>query len=342
VNASLVITSISAPNQVLHACAAGCGSHGMDFILIGDTGSPADFSLGGCDYWSIARQRSLSFALAGLLPERSYARKNLGYLLAMERGAEIIIETDDDNWPLEPFWAERVPRCASRQYTNAGWVNVYRHFTDALIWPRGFPLEQIKAPQPAAEGSSAGDHYCPIQQGLVNGNPDVDAIYRLTQPLPHDFRETDSLSLGSGCWSPFNSQNTTWFRDAFPLLYLPSGCSFRMTDIWRSFVAMRICWANEWGVLFHAPTVKQERNQHDLLADFSAELAGYLGVRAICHELSRLAISPGRANIPENLLRCYRLLEKLGVMQTGETGLLAAWIKDVENTGGRNGDERRG
>ena len=48
-----------------------------------------------------------------------------------------------------------------------------------------------------------------------------------------------------------------------------------MTDIWRSFVAQRILQENDWAVLFHAPTVSQERNEHDLMRDFADEVPGY-------------------------------------------------------------------
>ncbi|MHC4265647.1 MAG: STELLO glycosyltransferase family protein, partial [Planctomycetota bacterium] len=68
----------------------------------------------------------------------------------------------------------------------------------------------------------------------ADDNPDVDAVYRLTQRLPLTFRKDRRLALGNGSKCPFNSQNTTWFPDAYPLLYLPAYCSFRMTDIWRS------------------------------------------------------------------------------------------------------------
>ena len=41
----------------------------------------------------------MDWLLAQCCPERSYTRKNLGYLEAMRRGARIIVETDDDNRP---------------------------------------------------------------------------------------------------------------------------------------------------------------------------------------------------------------------------------------------------
>ena len=49
-------------------------------------------------------------------------------------------------------------------------------------------------------------------------NPDVDAIYRLTAKLPIIFEKNNTIALGSKTWCPFNSQNTTWFKPAFPLL----------------------------------------------------------------------------------------------------------------------------
>lgn len=146
---------------------------------------------------------------------------------------------------------------------------------------------------------------CPIQQGLADENPDVDAIYRLTFPLPQNFRSDRRVALGSGAWCPFNSQNTTWYPEAFPLLYLPAYCSFRMTDIWRSFVAQRIAWANGWSVLYHEPTVWQDRNDHDLMRDFADEIPGYMNNAQIAAGLDALPIKPGVGEIPANVQLCY-------------------------------------
>lgn len=321
---ALVITSISSPNHVLQACAAGCQKHGIDFIVVGDRKSPADFQLDGCDYWSLERQLSSDLPLARLLPEGHYSRKNLGYLIAMGRGAKVIIETDDDNLPLEDFWGERSMAHNARRVAGAGWVNPYRYFSDEDIWPRGFPLDQIKSTPPPAE--SAASSCAPIQQGLTDGNPDVDAIYRLTRPLPVTFRQELPLALGPGCKAPFNSQNTTWFREAFPLLYLPSTCSFRMTDIWRSFIAQKICHANGRDVLFHSATVVQERNPHNLMTDFRDEISGYLGNADICRQLDALEIKPGAEQIPDALVKCYDACISGGFIDKSESSLLESWL----------------
>lgn len=327
---SLVITSVSEPNSALSTWADGCNNHEIDYIVIGDIASPAEFQLPGCDFWSIERQRELPWRLARILPERHYARKNLGYLLAISRGVEVIIETDDDNIPLEGFWAKRTPMHRANLPQGQGWINVYRYFTDALIWPRGFPLEFIHT-NPPVNAICEEEIFCPIQQGLADGNPDVDAIYRLVMPLPQHFSESPPVALGKGNWSPFNSQNTTWFPEAFPLLYLPSFCSFRMCDIWRSFVASRICWENDWAVLFHGPTVFQKRNIHNLLKDLKDEVPGYINNTLLCQELARLDLLPGKKNIGKNLMECYKLLIELNLIQPDELALIEAWISDLES-----------
>jgi hypothetical protein len=64
------------------------------------------------------------------------------------------------------------------------------------------------------------------------------------------------VAPGLGVWVRFNSQNTVFFLDAFPLLYLPGHVSFRMTDIWRSFVAQAAVSHHDGAIAFHAPTVE--------------------------------------------------------------------------------------
>lgn len=325
---ALVITSISAPNAVLRSFAEGCSARGIDFILIGDRPSPPDFQLEGCDFWGLQRQATMPFGLARLLPERHYGRKNLGYLQAIEAGAEVILESDDDNFPREAFWGERKREHDAAVFQNSGWVNLYRFFSNEPIWPRGFPLENLQDAIPAEPAASKRN--CTIQQGLADENPDVDAIYRLTGKLPLDFDQRDvPVSLGKGAWCPFNSQNTTWFKEAFELLYLPSYCSFRMTDIWRSYVAVRICWENGWDVLFHNATVWQERNAHNLMKDFADEVIGYQNNKAICEKLAALKILPGVEHIGANMLVCYKEFIAMGLVGEEELPLIEAWQKDM-------------
>lgn len=332
---ALVVTSIAAPNEALRELAAGCREHGLAFYLIGDVPSPSDFRLEGCDFYNIERQEQTGLAFAGIAPKRHYARKNIGYLLAMRGGAGVIVETDDDNHPRDEFWSARQRRRHAAVARGAGWVNVYGYFSDSGVWPRGLPLQSVRGPLPAWDTLPVEEVDCPIQQGLADENPDVDAIYRLTLPLPLSFRADRRVALGPASWCPFNSQNTCWWKEAFPLLYLPSHCSFRMTDIWRSFVAQRIVWECGWAVLFHEATVWQERNEHNLMRDFADEIPGYLHNREIGDVLGALTLRAGVENIADNLRFCYEALIRLKVVEASEIFLLEAWLADVR--AGREG-----
>lgn len=339
---ALVITSISAPNDVLKSFAAGCAKRDIPFYLIGDKASPPVFNLENCDFYNLERQSSLELGFARQVPQKHYARKNIGYLLAVANGAEIILESDDDNYPEESFWHDRESEVLTYPVKNAGWNNFYSYFTSEHIWPRGLPLEETLKEAKQLGDIRAEKKFCPVQQGLADLNPDVDAVYRLTRKLPLKFDRTAlNVSVSLGTWCPFNSQNTTWFKEAFELLYLPSYCSFRMTDIWRSFIAVRICWENNWEVLFHAPTVWQERNAHNLVKDFSDEISGYLNNGRICKRLEQLSLKPGAAHIKENMIRCYEAFIEEKLVDEKELSLLDAWFNDLKKINDQKNNEPR-
>ena len=104
-----------------------------------------------------------------------------------------------------------------------------------------------------------------------------------------------------------------------------------MTDIWRSFIAQKIAWANGWSILFHEPTVWQDRNEHNLMKDFSQEIDGYLKNREICETLEALELEPGKDKLMDNMRKCYSSLVNISVMPAEELNLLDAWLSDLES-----------
>lgn len=327
-NFCVVMTTIQPPTPSARRLHERVSSLGGRLVVAGDKKGPARFELPRCDFLSLADQQAGGYALAGQLPVGHYARKNIGYLHAMRAGAGCIYETDDDNAPL-PSWAPRAEKVSGARKISgdaAGWVNVYRYFTDDLqIWPRGLPLNQLAAD--TAPADSAEDLMAPIQQGLVNGSPDVDAVWRLTQDRPFDFDDRPSLWLAPGQWCPFNAQSTWWWPVAYPLLYIPCHCSFRMCDIWRSFIAQRCLWAMGAGIVFHGPDVFQDRNAHNLMNDFEDEIPGYLNNSRISGVLGGLLLS----GIPGNDLRtCYAALTEGGFFPAEELTAVDLWLADLE------------
>jgi hypothetical protein len=324
---AFVVTTISKPTTGMRYLAAGAKDSGADFYVIGDAKTPS-FCLGGCSYYSLQDQLDLGLHTAQVGPINSYTRKNVGYLLAQRNRADVIIETDDDNIPRPEFWEKPTQYIEGAWVYTLGWTNVYKHFTHERIWPRGLPLDEID--NDSSNHPCYGVADCPIQQGLADEDPDVDAIYRLTHPGAVYFKLGMRIALDSFVWSPFNSQNTTWFRGAFPLMYLPSTCSFRMTDIWRSLVAQRILWTNNQKVLFHSPTVVQKRNKHNLMDDFQQEIPGYLNNRMIAEVLERQSLRSGFDEIANNMQICYEALVSRDLLEEKELALLEYWLMDVK------------
>jgi hypothetical protein len=263
-----------------------------------------------------------------------YARKNIGYLLAIRAGADCLYETDDDNEP-KAHWKPRRLQTEARLVSDRQWCNVYRFYSEKLIWPRGLPLDMIADPvaNQTEIDSSLHQVESAIQQGLVDVSPDVDSLWRLIVGGDFDFEPGSSLCLKPGTWSPFNSQSTWWWPSAYPLLYLPSYCSFRMTDIWRGFIAQRCLWELGQGIVFHKPEVDQERNPHRLMRDFEQEIPGYLGNQDIIERLESLSLSPGLENITANLYRCYEALIEGEYFPAKELDLVTAWIDDINRAG---------
>ena len=332
---NIVITTIFPPTPGAIRISSELNRTGGTLWVIGDRPGPPSYDLPNTRFFDINHQMRLPFRLARLLPEKHYSRKNLGYLLAIRNGVSFLVETDDDNIPQPNFWSPRSASVLSQHVTHAGWFNVYLEFSTARIWPRGFPLEELEHSfaRHTKPESIASTRECWIQQGLANRNPDVDAVYRMVCPSRLDFESRAPISLARGCWCPFNSQNTTFFQPAFPLLYLPTFCSFRMTDIWRSFVAQRCLWEMESAVCFTEPTVYQERNDHDLHKDFEDEVPGYLKNNHIRGLLENVSLKAGGSfeTVGENLLICYEALVRGEILPKKELLLVAAWNHDVSS-----------
>jgi hypothetical protein len=324
-NKTIVITTINPPTEAVRKIASTCQD--WNFLVIGDRKTPADWAWPGVTFVSAAEQIAGGGEFAAACPFNHYARKNAGYLWAIAQGAEMIAETDDDNIPYDSFLQNVDRQVRGRQVLKSGWENVYTHFTDDKIWPRGFPLELIteSLKGKSALGESA-EFDCPVQQYLADGDPDVDAVYRLTIEAQTTFG-ANTVVLSKGTYCPFNSQNTIFWPEAYPLLYLPAYVSFRMTDIWRSFIAEVCLYAMGKSVAFREATVLQERNQHSLIRDFADEVPGYLNNMKIVEILTGLGL-PGEAEkTGENLWKCYDALVRAGIVPEKEMGLVELWLK---------------
>jgi hypothetical protein len=320
----IVITSIFEPTEAVKAFAA---LPGYQLLVVGDLKTPEAWACEGADYFSPAAQRATGYQLASLLPNNHYARKMMGYLKAMEMGASVIIDTDDDNIPKHQWYFPPLEGAFDTLFEDEGYVNIYQLFTNQFIWPRGLPLWLITKNFELEKKLRKQYHSVGIWQGLADEDPDVDAIYRLTSNTPCYFRERPPVVLGKGTICPFNTQNTLIRRELFALLYLPTYVTFRFTDILRGLVAQPIMWLYGYKLGFTNATVVQKRNPHDYMKDFQSEIPMYQSGETIT-EMVTAAIKENET-IETNLLLAYEALHAKNIVCEKEIVTLKAWLADI-------------
>jgi STELLO glycosyltransferases len=328
----VVLTTIFPPTEAVCKAASQDGGR---VIVVGDRKTPADWSCDGVEYLSPDAQLATGWRTAELIPWNRYGRKMVGYLRAIAQGSDAIVDLDDDNIPHADFGFPSFDG-RFREVRSDSYYNVYRRYTNEWVWPRGYPLRRVTAAVDVEESSS--ECSVGVWQALADGDPDVDAIYRLTvKDIVKDplyFRDGDPVVLAPGTICPFNSQNTLFSERAFPLLYLPSTVTMRSSDIVRSLVAQPILWAADLRLGFLGPNVTQERNEHDFLDDFEDEIPLYLSAEEVSTTAGE-AVSPERP-IEENLRRVYAALADQALVHADELPLLDAWLEDLASTNGKS------
>jgi hypothetical protein len=328
---TIVITTIFSPTD---AVVAFSKLNDYNLIVIGDKKTPNEWACNNVEYIPISAQEKLPFELSQVLPYNHYCRKMLGYLIAIENGAEYIIDTDDDNLPKDNWHFPTFDGTFRSVIEHMGFVNIYQLFTKQKIWPRGLPLNFILKDFELEKHLLTKNCKIGIWQGLADEDPDVDAIYRLTINKPCYFNNADPVVLGGGTISPFNTQNTIICKELFALLYLPTYVTFRFTDILRALVAQPIMWLYDYQLGFINATVVQKRNPHNYFEDFLSEIPMYESSHKII-SLVEKAISVNDT-IETNLYNAYQALHKAEIVCVEELQTLTCWLNDIENLSARN------
>jgi len=321
----IVITSIFEPTEAVEKFAGLSDYH---LIVVGDKKSPLDWFYPNTTFLSIDNQENMNSNLAKVLPYNHYCRKMMGYLYAINKGATIIIDTDDDNIPKQNWSFPLFDDNFDCIPNDLGFINIYNYYTDHKIWPRGLPLRLINQ-LTYNKTTQTKKVKVGVWQGLADEDPDVDAIYRLTSDQACYFVDRKPIVLGAGTVTPFNTQNTAIVKDLFPLMYLPSHVTFRFTDILRGLVAQPIMWAADYNLGFTNATVIQKRNPHDYHKDFISEIPMYLNIEKVI-ELGEKVVKTSNS-VTDNLYNTYLELEKAAIINSEEFKTIDAWLLDLQS-----------
>jgi len=271
----VIITTINKPTETILKHITNTE---YDVIIVGDNKTHDDYKNLNCIFLDIPSQKKLFPELSELLPYNHYCRKNLGYLYAIKKGYKIIYETDDDNVPYDNF--DNILQYNNIQMIteeNNIWINIFKYFTNnAYIWPRGFPLSLIKnKPNYLIQDT---DKIPSIINGLVENDPDVDALFRIicNHQDSIDWDKNKCVLINNTNVCVFNTQNTFWLNpELFICLLIPCSVSFRYCDILRGIINNIILKRTNNYMMYSSPNVTQIRNEHDLMGDFKSEYEMY-------------------------------------------------------------------
>ena len=275
----IVTTTINSPTEAIRRFDSLEDWH---LIVIGDLKTPKDYELSRGTYVSPEEQQDRFPQLSEAIGWNCIQRRNIGFVIALEAGADIIATVDDDNIPMAD-WGQRVHvdqpitvreyRPTSEAFDPIGATN-YPH-----LWHRGYPLQLVHGRDYSNIGETSITPS--VQADFWNGDPDIDAICRL-EHRPVCAFETGAFPMASSIMGPFNSQNTFLSARVFPDYFLFPHIG-RMDDLWASYHIQ----AQGHRVVYAEPSVYQARNDHDLIVDMKNEYLGYENNLQLVRDLAR-------------------------------------------------------
>lgn len=316
----IIITTIYVP-RVLEAFVRNFEQYSrkeeVEVLVIGDLRTPnevkdyvANFSMQGFhfEYWDVDAQRRWLKRfpdLAGMVPYNSDNRRNIGYLIAYERGRECIIAVDDDNYPEKNDYIGGHAKVGTTQRwdtvrSSSRWYNICELLEiegGHTVYPRGYPYAYRGLVDEKYEFFKSEGRVV-VNAGLWVRDPDVDAVTRLCHP-PESLRlKKDTLVLDISTNCPFNTQNTGFHRDILPCYYyvvMGNGIDDlkidRYGDIWSSYFAKKVMDRMDDRVAFGVPLSRHDRHAHDLLKDLGQEYWGMVLTNRLVELLANIKLT---------------------------------------------------
>jgi hypothetical protein len=273
----IVTTTINSPTEATLKFCEIAKAKNWTFIIVGDTKTPHNEYQKLKEEYPVVYltpevQDSLYPELSEVIGWKSIQRRNIGFVYAYHQGADIVATVDDDNIPYSN-WGDNV--YVGQEIEVDLFENISSLYFDPLsptthkdLWHRGFPIEDLPFKNDI-EYKGKIKRKVLVQADFWDGDPDIDAICRLSKKPIVKFEKFDSFC--SNQLAPFNSQNTFLAREVLPF-YSVLPHTGRMDDIWGSYI-LQYYFPNS--VIYNQATVYQDRNVQDLVTNLENEVIGY-------------------------------------------------------------------
>ncbi len=269
-------------------------------IIVGDLKTPhQEYEGGNWIYLHPDYQAKTYPALSDAIGWNCIMRRNIGFIEAYRRGADIIATVDDDNIPYDS-WGKDVHINKTIEvdtYSDSSGIFDPLHVTNVPeIWHRGYPIGLVKTRDSKYLGKTK---VCvKVQADLWDGDPDIDAMCRLvSDPLVKFDKVNPYTSMD---FTPFNSQNTFLAREIIPL-YMVLPHVGRVDDIWASYIVEHLLGIRP---VFCSPTVYQARNPQSVITNLEREIFGYSNTLNFVRNISDFeSLLPSKALVAYNMYR---------------------------------------
>jgi hypothetical protein len=217
------------------------------------------------------------------IPFNSFSRRNYADLYCLDEKFDYVIRIDDDNFPInDDFILDHIKALELDEVAvvsnSLGWFNICTLLLEEKgkeFYPRGFPYPYRN--KHSENQNTTSKAKIGINAGLWLGDPDVDAITRLSiSPKVTDINKktlNSYVALEKGTWAPINTQNTSYQGEILQISFV-SPYVGRYDDIFCGYIARSILDQLNIKTSYGLPLVFQDRNMHDLWNDEKLERFG--------------------------------------------------------------------
>lgn len=300
---TIVTTTIFPPSKAMLKYA---DMDEWDLVIVGDLKTPHELyrslesSKSNVKYLSPEEQESEFKELSDSIGWNSIQRRNVGFVYAYKKGADIIATVDDDNIPYDN-WGKNILvgqeiECDCYEPENEKVFDPLSITKDNYLWHRGYPIQLLKK-RLNVDYVGKIKRKVLVQANLWDGDPDIDAMARLTYKPIVKYSDIEEPYCSSYI-APFNSQNTILSREVIPY-YAVLPHIGRMDDIWGSYILQKY-FPNS--VVYDVSTVYQDRNVQDLITNLEKEVIGYRNTLSLIEDLNNY-----EKFLPKEALEFYKI-----------------------------------
>lgn len=296
-------------------------------------------------YLSLYEQLTLNYTITSHLKENSYSRKSIGYLFAIQHGAEEIYEMDEDlEFNNISFLGDNFENSfiSYGMRNDSVMINPYPHFGEANAWPRGYKInnlgKQMNNKNIFYYTNSTNFNVKPlIFQGLINKNPDIDSFFLLTSKR---FENTFNFNLSGAypliyfpnSYVPINSKNTRYLYNIFPFLIFPFSIDEKISDIWRGYIMQFFAWRLNGSVIYYSSDSYKRREPKNININFINEKKNYFELENLFEILNTSHIKNHKPPL-EAIIDFINDLVNKKIFEKNDINIYKSFENDLINVG---------